>query len=71
MLGGMTMVGDMFNYSLKAKVDGLCSELSQLLSQQPFVPVPVSFQSQSQGGGYHPVGSVGGASISLFVPEVY
>ena len=24
MLGGMTMVGDMFNYSLKAKVDGLC-----------------------------------------------
>jgi len=33
------MVGDMFNYSLKSKVDGLCSELSQLLAQQPFVPV--------------------------------
>ena len=31
MLGGMTMVGDMFNYGLKSKVDGLCSELSQLL----------------------------------------
>ena len=65
MLGGMTMVGDMFNHGLKAKVDGLCSELSQLLAQQPFVPVPSSFQSQSQGGGQHP----GGASISLFVPE--
>src|SRR5271169_3970317 len=31
MRGGMTMVGDMFNYGLKSKVDGLCSELSQLL----------------------------------------
>jgi hypothetical protein len=29
MQGGMTMVGDMFNYGLKSKVDGLCSELSQ------------------------------------------
>ena len=56
MQGGMTMVGDMFNYGLKAKVDGLCSELSQLLAQQPFVPSP-SVQTQSQGGA------------SLFVPE--
>jgi hypothetical protein len=50
MRGGMTMVGDMFNHGLKAKVDGLCSELSQLLAQQPFVPSPPSFQSKSQGG---------------------
>jgi Short C-terminal domain len=57
MRGGMTMVGDMFNYGLKAKVEGLCSELSQLLGQQPFVPAPASFQSQSQG------------ETSLFVPE--
>jgi hypothetical protein len=68
MLGGMTMVGDMFNYRLKAKVDGLCSELSQLLAQQPLVPVPAGLQSQSQGGGQQP-GGPGGASISLFVPE--
>ena len=53
MLGGMTMVGDMFNHGLKAKVDGLCSELSQLLAQQPFVPPPSS-QSQTQGGGRQP-----------------
>ncbi len=60
MRGGMTMVGDMFNYGLKAKVDGLCAELSNLLaSQNPFVPAPPatrppqpSFggQSQQQGG---------------------
>jgi hypothetical protein len=45
MRGGMTMVGDMFNYGLKSKVDGLCSELSQLLAQHPFAPFPASFQS--------------------------
>ena len=39
MRGGMTMVGDMFNYGLKATVSGLCSELSSLLSsRQVFVP---------------------------------
>jgi hypothetical protein len=48
--GGMTMVGDMFNYALKAKVDGLCTELSQLLAQQPFVPLPLGSQSQLRGG---------------------
>jgi Short C-terminal domain len=58
MQGGMTMVGDMFNYGLKSKVDGLCSELSQLLGQQPFVPPPASTQSQSQQDG-----------ASLFVPD--
>src|SRR6266404_559025 len=73
MPGGMTMVGDMFNHGLKAKVDGLCSELSQLLAMQPFVPFPAGFQSQSQrqGGGQqeggHDVLDTG--SVSLFVPE--
>ena len=51
MPGGMTMVGDMFNHGLKAKVDGLCSELSQILAGQPFVPFAASFQSQSQSQG--------------------
>jgi Short C-terminal domain len=73
MRGGMTMVGDMFNHGLKAKVDGLCSELSQLLATQPFVPFAAGFQSQSQrqGGGQqeggHDVSET--ASVSLFVPE--
>jgi Short C-terminal domain len=73
MAGGMTMVGDMFNHGLKAKVDGLCSELSQILAAQPVAPVPAGFQSQSQrqGGGDlaggHDFPDAG--SVSLFVPE--
>jgi Short C-terminal domain len=64
MQGGMTMVGDMFNYGLKSKVDDLCTELSQLLAQQPFAPPPVSNQSQWQGGQQQS----GSAPVSLFVP---
>lgn len=73
MAGGMTMVGDMFNHGLKAKVDGLCSELSQILATQPFVPVTAGVQSQSQRqGGGQPVGGhdlLDTGSVSLFVPE--
>jgi hypothetical protein len=32
MRGGMTMVGNMFDNALKARVDALCNELSQLLT---------------------------------------
>src|SRR3974377_450193 len=50
MRGGMTMVGDMFNNSLKATVDNLCSELSNILAGQPGIVSPVGqTQSQSQG----------------------
>jgi hypothetical protein len=73
MPGGMTMVGDMFNHGLKAKVDGLCSELSQILATQPFVQFPAGFQSQSQrqGGGQQDGGHdvLDAGSVSLFVPE--
>jgi len=49
MRGGMTMVGDMFNYALKATVDNLCNELSNALANnQIFAPVP-----QGSGGGSH------------------
>ncbi len=74
MQGGMTMVGDMFNYGLKSKVDGLCTELSNLLASQPFVVRPASSQSQSQGaqqqqqGGYGLATGTGGDAVSLFVP---
>jgi hypothetical protein len=54
--GGMTMVGDMFNNALKAKVDGICSELSTLWSGGPS-------QMQNQRGN----GS--GGEVSFFVPE--
>ena len=35
MRGGMTMVGDMFNNSMKATVDNLCNDLSKVLESQP------------------------------------
>ncbi|UJW74484.1 SHOCT domain-containing protein [Rhizobium sp. SL42] len=59
-LGGMTMVGDMFNNGLKAKVDWLCQELSGLIRNQDMLgPMPTSYQGQSQ--------QQGGGSVSLFV----
>ncbi len=59
MRGGMTMVGDMFNNSLKATVDNLCSELSDLIANQPnfFAPPVSQSQQQSQGGGWQSQGS--------------
>jgi Short C-terminal domain len=62
--GGMTMVGDMFNNTLKAKVDGLCSELSNLLASEPFIRRPASSQSQTQSQSGQ--GGVLG-EVSLFV----
>ncbi len=66
MQGGMTMVGDMFNYSLKSTVEGLCSELSNLLANQVQVFQPVSTQPQFQGGQGQQQGAYG--AVSLFVP---
>ena len=64
MQGGMTMVGDMFNYALKSKVEGLCAELSSLIaSQQPNLFRPISSQSQSQGSQQQR----GYGQVSLFV----
>jgi hypothetical protein len=63
MQGGMTMVGDMFNNALKFKVDGLCSELSQLLMQSSTMFAPASNQFQSQGSSQY-----ANPEVSLFVP---
>ncbi|NDR59743.1 SHOCT domain-containing protein [Aliiruegeria sabulilitoris] len=72
-MGGMTMIGDMFNNGLKARVDGLCSELSNALMGtalfKPPAPQPMSFQGQSQGGGGMQMQSSGGmGQSSLFIP---
>jgi hypothetical protein len=37
MRGGMTMVGNMFDYSAKARVDALCADLAQLLATSAMV----------------------------------
>lgn len=49
MQGGMTMVSDMFNNTLKSRVDGLCCDLANLVATQPDLIRSGSFQSQSQG----------------------
>ena len=50
MSGGMTMVSDMFNNTLKASIDKLCAELARLVATQPDLLRSGSFQSQQQGG---------------------
>ena len=52
MRGGMTMVGDMFDNALKARVDGLCSELAQLLASTSVFPASTT----GYQGGSGPVG---------------
>lgn len=74
MSGGMTMVGDMFNNALKATVDGLCIELSNLLMNQNFTLTSSSSQFQSQGGQQQGFSgnyssSSGNEPVSLFVPS--
>ena len=60
--GGMTMVGDMFNQGLRARVDALCTELAGLLRAQPgLMAAPVQAQAQIQPGS--------DAGASLFVPR--
>jgi len=39
-LGGMIMIGDMFNNNLKYRVSNLCTELSNLLRNQPMYKAP-------------------------------
>ncbi|MGV3484728.1 MAG: SHOCT domain-containing protein [Planctomycetaceae bacterium] len=49
MRGGMTMVGDMFNYQLKSKVDNICSELSSAIVDKGLQVAP-AVSTQSGGG---------------------
>src|ERR1700743_2158818 len=42
MRGGMTMVGNMFDNALKARVDALCNELAQLLTTTTVFPASAS-----------------------------
>ena len=61
--GGMTMVGDMFNSQLKARVDGLCTELSKFLREQGQPETSRSDQSRRRGD------DTGEREPSLFIPE--
>jgi len=64
--GGMTMIGDMFNDALKAKVAGLCSDLANLLNQQSSKPLPsasTGYERSSQ------TSERGHDDVSLFIPD--
>ncbi len=71
MQGGMMMLGDMFNHSLKNSVSNLCSEISRILMNEPGLLQTGSFQSQSQSGSGQQAqhnGAPQGQS-SLFIPD--
>src|SRR5271154_1977301 len=65
MAGGAIMISDMFNNTLKARVDGLCNELSALVRDEPGFVNADSFQFQRQGARE----DIGGGSSSIFVSE--
>ncbi|CAN5668284.1 SHOCT domain-containing protein [soil metagenome] len=55
MRGGMTMVGNMFDNALKARVDALCGELSQLLATTTvFPPTAEGTQGGFTSGNWWP-----------------
>ena len=51
MRGGMLMLGDMFNHTLKARVDALCTEMADRLVAEPGLVQGDGFQSQRQDAG--------------------
>ena len=59
---GMSMVGDMFNTQLKAKLDALCSDISAHLDASPAAGGPrsaaddVSYRSMSASADWWPAG---------------
>jgi hypothetical protein len=71
MQGGMLMLGDMFNHTLKGRVDALCWDLSNVLASQPGLLRSGSFQSQNQHGGGQQSQSAGApmGESSLFFPD--
>lgn len=68
--GGMTMVGDMFNYGLQGLVSNLCGEISNAYFNGSFYkPVPQvqgSWQGQQQGG---PSFQMSGGSFGSWWPS--
>lgn len=70
MQGGMTMVSDLFNNTLKSRVNNVCTDIANHLAQHQTTPYVGSFQSQSQGGNHNQTqasGAMGGND--LFAPD--
>ena len=62
MRGGMTMVGDMFNSALKARVEALCADLAGIFASEPELgrasgaSAPASAEAAAPGGAWWPAG---------------
>lgn len=67
MAGGMTMVGDMFNYGLKNTVNNLCAELSSALANNTiFMPNPTTGSQNWWPNGLGQPFSSGGQNNSRY-----
>jgi hypothetical protein len=63
-VGGMTMIGDMFNSGLKARVEAICADLSNALTgTRVFQPAPAA--QQMQRGGYQSQSQSGGGGMQM------
>jgi hypothetical protein len=53
---GMTMVGDMFNNSLKTKLDAVCTELAAYVAEAPSIHrgAEISYRSMQQEAAWWP-----------------
>jgi hypothetical protein len=71
MRGGMTMVSDMFNDSLKGRIDALCSELSSLVANDPGVLRSETSQSQTQNSGEKVTGHGADAPGAIGASSIY
>ena len=69
MRGGMSMIGDMFNNYLKGRVDSLCSDIANIVNNQPGLLRVGSFQSQSQSSGGSGFSTAPTGPSRLFVPD--
>jgi hypothetical protein len=68
-MGGMTMVGDMFNNALKARVDAICNDVAQLMQQSSPLHVPPASASQTQSQGDRVSLFVSGGTTGNWWPE--
>ena len=68
-LGGMTMVGDMFDNQLKVRVEAICVDVAQLLGEASTMRPPRAASSQSQSSGEDASFFVSGASSGTWWPD--
>ena len=69
MQGGMTMVSNLSDHGLKNRIDRLCNDLSNLLSEHPEWIRSDSFQSQTQGRPTDSGDARPSAEGGLFTPK--